>query len=134
MTLASAIRDDGARLAAACTACGACAAACPSPPFLGRPVTDPVAAATGLRATLRGEAPTAEGIAWIADCTRSGQCAAACPEALDVPYMMRLAGMRLRGALGEAPAIAGSADTGWAARVKAFGRLTMTEEEQARWL
>ena len=62
------------------------------------------------------------------------QCRAACPEALDVPFMLRLAGMRLKGATAEAPRAPVPADPGWASRVKAFARMTLTDEEQARWL
>ncbi len=57
--------------------------------------------------------------------------------------IMRLTGMRLRGALGDGDPAAPPTpprlpprrhDPNWSARVKAFARLTMTEEEQARWL
>ena len=125
---------ESARLAAACTACGACVQACPMPGFAALPQAEPGAVAAGMRAVLRGEAASAEGIAWVAACTRSGQCNAVCPERLDVAFMLRLAGMRAKGALGEAPLVAVKQDAGWASRVKAFARMTMTEEEQAKWL
>ena len=48
--------------------------------------------------------------------------------------MLRLAQWRAKGALGEAPRIPVKDDTGFSARVKAFARLTLTEEEQATWL
>jgi Fe-S oxidoreductase len=134
MFLTETILAESARLAAACTACGACVQACPMPDFLALPAADPAAVAAGMRAALDGEEPSAEGLAWVAACTRSGQCRDACPEALDVPFMLRLAGMRLKGALGEPARLPVAAVTGWAARVKAFARMTLTEEEQARWL
>ena len=134
--LAARIVEEGARLAASCTACGACVTACPMTPFApGVDAADPGRVAAGMRAVLRGEAEVApEAVAWIAACTRSAQCRDACPERLDVPLMLRLASMRARGALGEAPRFATRADPGWSARVKAFARVTLTEEEQARWL
>lgn len=136
------IRADSARLAAACTACGACVGACPMVPTLpsvAAAAREKVAA--GMRSVLRGEAQAApaESVAWIGACTRSGLCTPACPERLDTAYMMRLAGMRLRGALGASepggpPRLPAKDDPGWSARVKAFARMTLTEEEQARWL
>jgi len=47
---------------------------------------------------------------------------------------MRLASLRVRGALGDPPRVAPKHDAGWSARVKAFARLTMNQEEQATWL
>jgi len=135
MSLATRIDEEGERLAAACTACGACVRACPMTPFApGVEAADAGAVAAGMRALLRGEEVAPEAIAWIGACTRSGQCTPACPERLDVALMMRFVSMRARGALGEAPRVAAKADSGWSARVKAFARLTLTEEEQARWL
>jgi nitrous oxide reductase accessory protein NosL len=88
-----------------------------------------------MRAVLRGEGEVApEAVAWIAACTRSGQCNAACPERLDVALMLRFATMRARGATGEAALYATKPDPAWSSRVKAFARVTLTEEEQARWL
>lgn len=134
--LAARIVEEGARLAEACTACGACVTACPMTPFApGVAEAGPGPVAAGMRAVLRGEeavAPAA--IAWIAACTRSARCNDSCPEQLDVALMLRFASMRARGAVGEAPRYATRPDPGWASRVKAFARVTLTEEEQARWL
>jgi Fe-S oxidoreductase len=132
--LAASIQAESARLAAACTACGACVEACPMPDFVGLAPAAPAAVAAGMRAALQGAPVSPEGLAWVGACTRSGQCNAACPEALDVALMLRLAGMRLKGALGEPARLPVPGDAGWAARVKAFARMTLTEEEQARWL
>ena len=135
--LAARIAEEGARLAAACTACGACVRACPMTPFApGVEAADPGPVAAGMRAVLRGEGTgVAEAaVAWIAACTRSAQCNAACPERLDVALMLRLASMRARGALGEPALHATRPDPGWSSRVKAFARVTLTEEEQAAWL
>ena len=48
--------------------------------------------------------------------------------------MLRLAQWRAKGALGEPPRIPVKEDTQYSPKVKAFARLTLTEEEQARWL
>jgi Fe-S oxidoreductase len=136
MSLAARITEEGARLAEACTACGACVTACPMTPYApGVAAADPARVAGGMRALLQGEAAVApEAVAWIAACTRSGQCNSACPERLDVALMLRFASMRARGALGEAPRYATKPDPAWSSRVKAFARVTLTEEEQATWL
>jgi Fe-S oxidoreductase len=136
VTLAARISDEGARLAEACTACGACVTACPMTPFAkGVDAADPALVAGGMRAVLLGGADVApEAEAWIAACTRSAQCNPACPEKLDVALMLRFASMRARGALGEAPRHATKPDPGWSSRVKAFARVTLTEEEQSKWL
>jgi hypothetical protein len=95
---------------------------------------DPALVAAGMRAVLLGQAAAPEALAWVAACTRSALCNGACPEQLDVAFMLRLAGMRAKGATGEAPLVPVKEDPQWSARVKAFARLTMTEQEQAEWL
>jgi L-lactate utilization protein LutB len=82
-----------------------------------------------------GSAPgTPEALAWIAACTRSGVCTPACPERIDAAFMLRLATWRAKGALGEPPRIPVKEDTQYSPKVKAFARLTLTEEEQREWL
>ena len=134
MSLAERIRDEGARLAAACTACGACVRACPMTAYVPSAAADSALTALGMRDLLAGGPGNAPGLAWVAACARSGVCSAACPEHLDAAFMLRLAQWRAKGALGEAPRIPVKDDTGFSARVKAFARLTLTEEEQATWL
>jgi Fe-S oxidoreductase len=135
MTLAERIRGESARLSAACTACGACVRSCPMTPYAqGVEAADPAAVAFGMRDVLRDGSGTAEALAWIAVCTRSGVCTPACPEKLDAAFMLRLAQGRAKGALGEAPRIPVKDDTQFSPRVKTFARLTLTEEEQAKWL
>lgn len=135
-SLAERITQEGARLAEACTACGACVTACPMTPYAkGVDAADPAMVAGGMRAVLLDEGDVApEAVAWISACTRSAQCNAACPETLDVALMLRFATMRARGAVGEAPRYATKPDPAWSSRVKAFARVTLTEEEQSRWL
>jgi L-lactate utilization protein LutB len=135
MSLAARIATEGARMAAACTACGACVRACPMTGLAaGVTDADPAEVAFGMRALLRGEAASPVALAWIGACTRSASCNKVCPENLDVALMMRFAGMRARGALDGAPLLPVKADSGWSARVKGFARLGLTEQEQAEWL
>ena len=135
MSLAAHIRGESARLAALCTACGECVRACPMTPYAaGVEAAAPGAVAAGMRDVLRDGAGTAEARAWIAACTRSGVCTPACPEKLDAAFMLRLAQWRAKGALGTPALIPVKEDTQYSPKVKAFARLTLTEEEQSRWL
>ena len=135
MSLAARIATKGARMAQACTACGACVQACPMTRFAaGVAEADPAEVASGMRAVLLGEEASPVALAWIGACTRSAACNGACPENLDVALMMRFAGMRARGALDGAPLLPVKADSGWSARVKGFARLGLTEQEQSEWL
>ena len=94
----------------------------------------PEAVAAGMRDVLLGGTGTPAALAWIGACTRCGVCSPACPEELDVYFMMRLAVWRAKGALGEPARIAVDQDTQYMSRLKAFARLTLTEEERAEWL
>lgn len=133
--LSTYIRDNSARLADACTACGACFRVCPMVAHTAK-LTDaaPDAVMTGIRDILRDGPGTAQAVAFAGACTRSALCTDACPEKLDAAFLMRLASLRVRGALGDMPRVPTKDDPGWSARVKAFARLTMSEEEQAKWL
>jgi len=132
--LAIHIRESSGRLAAACTACGACYQACPTAPHIPALAgADPAAVMAGIRDLLRDGEGTPLAVAFAGACCKSGICTQACPEKLDAAFLMRLANLRVRGALGTAR-VPTKDDPGWSARVKAFARLTMTEEEQAKWL
>lgn len=133
--LAEHIRAESARLAALCTGCGGCVEACPMTPYAaGVAAAGPAAVATGMRDVLRDGPGTPAALAWIAACTRSGVCTPACPEGLDAAFMLRLAQWRAKGALGTPALIPVREDTQYSPKVKAFARLTLTEEEQAQWL
>lgn len=129
------IRDNSARLAAACTACGECYRVCPMVPRTAAlSGAAPEAVMAGIRDILRDDTGTPEAIAFAGACTRSGVCTPACPEKLDAAFLMRLASLRVRGVVGDTPRVMKQHDPAWSARVKAFARLTMDEEEQATWL
>jgi len=129
------MRQNAARLAAACTACGACYRACPMVPETATLTgADARSVMAGIRDLLIDGPGGEAAVAFAGACTRSGICTPACPELLDAAFMMRLANLRVRGALGDPPLVRGRHDPGWSARVKAFARLTMSEQEQAEWL
>ncbi len=135
VSLAEHVRAEAARLAAACTACGECVRACPMTPYAaGVDAAAPGVVAAGMVDVLRGGTGSPAALAWIAACTKSGICTPACPERLDAAFMLRLAGLRAKGALGDAPLVPVREDTQFSPKVKAFARLTLTAEEQARWL
>jgi hypothetical protein len=94
----------------------------------------PEAVMAGIRDILRDSPGTPDAIAFAGACVRSGECTQACPERLDAAFLMRLASLRVRGALGDTPRVKTPHDPRWSARVKAFARLTMSEEERSRWL
>lgn len=121
-------------LANACTACGACYRVCPTVPQISALTgAVPETVMAGIRDILQDGPGNAEAITFAAACCRSAICTTACPENLDAAFLMRLASLRVRGALGN-PRVPTKDDPGWSARVKAFARLTMTEEEQTKWL
>ena len=129
------IRDNSARLADACTACGECYRACPMVPRIPALAgAAPDAVMAGIRDILRGGPGTPEAVAFAGACVRSGECTRTCPEKLDAAFLMRLASFHVRGTLGDTPRVAAKHDPRWTARVKAFARLTMSEEERAAWL
>lgn len=135
MDLVDHIRGESGRLASLCTACGACVRACPMVPYApGVAEEVPEVVAAGMRDVLIDGPGSAAALAWIGACTRSGICTPACPEQLDVYLMMRLAVWRAKGALDEPPRIAADVDTQYMSRIKAFARLTLTEEERSEWL
>ena len=100
------IRDNSARLAAACTACGECYRACPMvarTPALSN--ATPEAVMAGIRDILLDGTGTPDAIAFAGACVRSGECTPACPEKLDAAFLMRLASLRVRGTLGDPPRV-----------------------------
>jgi Fe-S oxidoreductase len=124
----------GPELAALCTACGACFAACPMVDHIGLRAADGTSATDGLRRLARGEAAPAETIAWVGACTKSGLCVAACPEkaaGLDAMLLVRIAKQR---ALNDTRQIPAKQDPTLFPRVKIFARLQLSDEELAKWM
>ncbi len=130
------LRAECERVASICTACGKCVTACPMTAYAPEVrEAEPGHVVQGVLDLLRGREASAQALAWVSVCTRSAVCTDACgEEGIDPAFMMRLAKMRASGALGEVRLIAVNEDKQFSPRVKAFARLTMSEEEQAKWL
>ena len=87
----------------------------------------------GVLAVLRGETGTPEALGWIAVCTRSGVCVPACPENVDPRMMMRLARMTALGGRGSPSQIPAKEDRDYFDRIRAFGKLQLTDDELKEW-
>ena len=124
----------GPELAALCTACGACFDACPMVDHIGLRGSDAESATNGLRRLTRGEAASAETIAWAGACSKSGLCVAACPESsagLDAMLLIRIAKQR---ALNDTKQLPVKQDPTYFPRLKVFARLQLSDDELAKWL
>lgn len=132
MSRLPALREaEAARILSDCTRCGACVSACPMLPFApAAQAAAPEAVVAGVLDLLSGGAGTEAARAWTLACTRSASCDAACPHGVQPMLMQRLA--KWRGS--ETGALPHRDARDAMARVKAFARLTLTAEEQARWL
>jgi Fe-S oxidoreductase len=128
------LAEGGLKLAALCTACGACFDACPMVDQIGLRASDPRAVTDGLRQLAKGETGSAETVAWVGACARSGICVSACPErssGLDAMLLVRVAKQRAINVTHQLPA---KHDPTYFPRIKTFARLQLTEEELAKWL
>ena len=83
----------------------------------------------GVLDLMRGGAGDVASRGWVAACTRSAVCIPACPEAVDPMLMLRLA----KFAAHEHEHIPSKDVPEVMSRVKAFGRLTFTKDEQRDW-
>lgn len=80
-----------AETASLCTACGACAEACPTLAVAGIDGSDPQALTAGVRDVLRaGEGPDASE-QWAKVCCGSGHCLTVCPEGINPRFMLTMA-------------------------------------------
>lgn len=128
------LAEAGPRLAALCTACGACFAACPMTDHTGLGAADGGVVTDGLRRLASGETAPAETVAWVGVCTRSGLCVAACPEkdkGLNAMLLVRIAKQR---AINETHQLKAKQDPTLFPRVKIFARLQLSDEELDKWM
>jgi ferredoxin len=128
------LAEAGPRLAALCTACGACFAACPMPDQVGIREADAGAVVRGLVQLAKGEAGPVDTVTWVGACTHSGLCVAACPEkdkGLDAMLLVRIAKQR---AINETRQLKPKQDPTLFPRVKTFARLQLSDEELAKWM
>ena len=107
-------RVDG--LLDACTACGECARACPTPGVAGFDIGDPEAVTEGVRQVLRtGVGPQAAEL-WASSCCGSGACLDVCPHGINPRFMLAMAR--------RAMTVARPADERRAAGKAAFGHMS----------
>lgn len=89
------LENQARAIADACTACGACVRACPTPGLLGLAAGDGRAIADGVRDILRagtGDGPSA---AWADACCGTGNCLSVCEEGINPRVMLAMARRRL---------------------------------------
>lgn len=122
------------RILSACTQCGKCFEVCPMTGYAkaaeGAQAKSVVA---GVLAVLREEPGTPEALSWISVCTRSGVCVPACPDKVDPRMMMRLARMTAFGGRGVAKQVAVNHDPDYFNRVRAFAKLSLSDDELKDW-
>lgn len=121
------------RILDACTRCGKCYEACPMTQYSKAPASDSKAVVEGVLAVLRGEHGSPEALGWISVCMRSGVCVPACPDNVDPRMMMRLARMTALGGRGLAAQIRQPEDRDYFDRIRAFGKLQLSEDEYKKW-
>ena len=121
------------RILDGCTRCGKCYEACPMTQYSKAPATDSKAVVDGVLGVLRGQAGTPEALGWISVCMRSGVCVPACPEKVDPKMMMRLARMTALGGRGAPAQMEQKEDRDYFDRIRAFGRLQLTDDELKEW-
>ena len=138
--LASALREflkrETERILGACTLCGKCVEACPmtrySPPMAG---ADPKTVVAGIHELLRGtKGGVPEALGWASVCVRSESCVPACPENVNPMMMVRIARMNASGGLGGPKQIAVREDRDLYDRVRAYAKLTLTDDEIRNWM
>jgi Fe-S oxidoreductase len=126
-------QKEAERILSACTKCGKCFEVCPMTKYSKAPATDGKAVVPGVLAVLRGERGTPEALGWIAVCTRSGSCVPACPDNVDPRMMMRLARMTALGGRDQPAQIEAKEDRDYFDRIRAFGKLQLTDDELKEW-
>ena len=78
-------------IAAACTACGACADVCPTIDIAGIDGDDREALTAGVRDILRGGAASEASRAWATSCCGSGKCLTVCEHGINPRFMLTMA-------------------------------------------
>ncbi|MFH1604878.1 MAG: 4Fe-4S dicluster domain-containing protein [Pseudomonadota bacterium] len=127
-------RAEVERILSACTKCGKCFEVCPMTRYAkAANGGDGKAVVAGVLGVLREEPGTSEALGWIAVCTRSGVCVPSCPDKVDPRMMMRLARMTALGGRGHAKQIEVRDDPDYFDRVRAFAKLTLSDDELKDW-
>ena len=123
------------RVLAACTQCGKCFEVCPMTRYAKAAAgADSKSVVAGVLAVLREQKGTPEALGWISVCARSGACVPACPEKVDPRMMLRLARMTALGGRGHAKQIEAKDDPDFFDRMRAFAKLSFSDDEIKDWM
>jgi len=120
------------RILSTCTQCGKCFDVCPMARYSKAPA-DGRQVVPGVLAVLRGEQGSPAALGWITACMRSGVCVPACPDNVDPGMRMRLARMTALGGREQPKQLEPKEDPDYFDRIRAFGRLQLTDEELKDW-
>ncbi len=121
-------------IANACTACGACASACPTLAVAGMEEAAPEALTAGIRDILAGKPAEAQSEQWAKICCGSGKCVTVCEHGINPRFMLNMA----RRALSQQVAEKERRDTGKTAfqkmsrGVRVLSRLSLSPDLLAR--
>jgi len=128
------LADERAAILDRCTRCGKCFEACPMTPYAAALAgADAPAVAGGVYDIVDGAPGTPQALAWTMICTKSGVCDRHCPEGISPRMMLRLARITVLGGLGQAPQVPVKEDPDYFAKVHAFARLQLPEDERLAW-
>jgi heterodisulfide reductase subunit D len=121
-------------IANACTACGACAEACPTLAVAGIDVSDPGGLTAGVREILKGNQADSASQAWATACCGSGKCLTSCEHGINPRFMLTMARRQLsQSETTEQRRAAGKAAFQKMSRgVRALSRLSLPPELLAR--
>ena len=121
-------------IADACTACGACARACPTLAVAGIDAQEPEALTAGIRDILRGHQAADASEQWARVCCGTGNCLSVCEHGINPRFMLNMA----RRALSQRQAEKQRRDAGKAAfqkmsrGVRVLSRLSLPPDLLAR--
>lgn len=123
------------RILATCTSCGKCSEVCPMTPYNEKkgPATAKDLAGGVLRLLRTGTTDEAS-LGWVKACIRSGCCVPACPENVNPKLMLRIGKMIATGGMGGDKLIPVKEDRDYYARIRAFARLQLTDQEYKEWM
>jgi Fe-S oxidoreductase len=139
LPLAHELRDflerERQRILDTCTSCGKCSEVCPMTPYNEKKgAAQAKDLAAGVLQLLRTGATDEASLGWVKACIRSGCCVPACPENVNPKLMMRIGKMIATGGLGGAKLIPVKQDPDYYARIRAFARLQLSDDEYKRWM
>lgn len=129
------LESERQRILSSCTACGKCYEVCPMPEYIENKGEDtPAQVTSGVLRLLREGTTDATALGWVAVCIRSGCCVPVCPENVNPKMMLRLGKIIATGGLGGEKLIKVKEDRDYFAKVRAFARLQLSDDEVKEWM